>query len=298
MATDDEYSFLGVPKAVFKDAELPPGRGFTEKGLEVQCACIGDDPAGAAQAVAVAAVGAELRRRWGAGEVPQVRLLPAHVSRASLPRPDSAYEAVLGLEDLSLGPARVDLGDGHLVVAGPRRSGRTTALATLALSLAARGEVELHLLADRRQSPLGSLAVWTSAALGTEACAESARALAASLREGAGAERRCVVVVDDGENFADAAANRDGLDWLAGRGAEQGVRILVAAEAQAAQRAFAPWLTQVIRERQGLLLDPNPNVDGALLGVRLPPRRSSTMPSGRGYLVRQGSVELVQVAGA
>jgi DNA segregation ATPase FtsK/SpoIIIE, S-DNA-T family len=297
MATDDEYAYLGLSRAVYRDVTLPPGRGFTEKGLEVQCACVGQDPAGAAQVAQVTAAGAELRRRHGTGAAPPVRLLPARVSRDSLPEPAAALEAVIGLEDRTLGPVRLDLSEGHFVIAGPRRSGRTTALATLALSLARLGQVELHLLADRANSDLRLLDVWTSAALGGDACAEAARRLASELREAPAGARRCLVVVDDGENLTDAAANRDGLDWLAQRGPEHGARIVAAVESQAAQRAFAPWLVQVLRERQGILLDPNPGVDAALLGVRLPPARSGAMPSGRGYLVRQGLCELVQVAG-
>ena len=66
-------------------------------------------------------------------------------------------------------------------------------------------------------------------------------------------------------------------------------------EIQAAQRAFAPWLTQVLRDRQGLLLQPNPAADGPLLGVRLPGRPGAAMPVGRGYLVRASASQLVQV---
>jgi DNA segregation ATPase FtsK/SpoIIIE, S-DNA-T family len=298
MATDDEYAYLGLSRTVYRDVTLPPGRGFTEKGLEVQCACPGESPPAAAQVAAVTAIGAELRRRHGADQVPPVRLLPVRVSRDSLPEPGSALEAVIGLEDRTLAPVRLDLSEGHLLIAGPRRSGRTTALATLALSVARRGEVALHLLADRANSDLRLLDVWTSTALGGDACAEAARRLAADLREAAADGRPQLVIVDDGENLVDAAANRDGLDWLAQRGPEHGVRIVAAVESQAAQRAFAPWLVQVLRERQGILLDPSPGVDGALLGVRLPPGRPGAMPSGRGYLVRQGLCELVQVAGS
>ena len=299
MATDDEYSYLGLPRSVFRDVTLPPGRGFTERGLEVQCACVGRDSSGAAQVAAVAETGAALRERHGPGGVPPVRLLPNRVGRESMPAPAAALEPVLGLEDLSLEPVAADLSDGHFLVAGPRRSGRTTALATIARSLAARGEVDLHLLADRRQTPLAALGVWRSTALGAAACADLARRLAAGLREAppeAGA-RPTVLVVDDGEHLVDPAANRDGLDWLVQRGPEHGVHLVVAVEAQAAQRAFAPWLMQVVREGQGILLNPNPSVDGALLGVRLPQRRSpGTMPRGRAYLVRQGTAQLVQIA--
>ena len=296
MATDDEYSYLGLPRAVFKDVSLPPGRGFSERGLEVQCACLGEDPSGAAQAAAVAAAGAALRERHGPGDAPRIRLLPARVSREAMPVPSGALEAVVGLEDRSLAPVAVDLGEGHFLVAGPRRSGRTTALATIALSLAARGEADLHLLADRRQTALATLEIWRSAALGPPVCAEAARRLATELREGP-TGRPCVVIVDDGEHLVDPAANRDGLDWLVQQGPEHGVHVVVAVEPQSAQRAFAPWLTQVVREGQGILLNPNPALDGAILGVRLPARRgTAAMPRGRGYLVRQGSAELIQVA--
>jgi DNA segregation ATPase FtsK/SpoIIIE, S-DNA-T family len=299
MATDDEYSYLGLSRAVFKDVSLPPGRGFTERGLEVQCACPGEDPSGAAQVAAVGVIGAALAERYGAGRVPRIRLLPARVSRDAMPAPAAALEAVVGLEDLSLAPVAVDLAEGHFLVAGPRRSGRTTALGTIALSLAARGEADLHLLADRRQTALAALAVWRSTALGAGACAEAARRLATDLREAppGATPRPCVVIVDDGEHLVDPVANRDGLDWLVQHGPEHGVHVVVAVEAQSAQRAFAPWLSQVIREAHGLLLNPNPAVDGAILGVRLPPRRgTSAPPRGRGYLVRQGVAELIQVA--
>src|SRR2546430_362050 len=83
---------------------------------------------GSAQVAAVASVGAKLSERYGQARVPQVRLLPTQVGRASLPAPRSALESVLGLEDRLLQAAVVDLSEGHFLVAGPTRSGRTTAL--------------------------------------------------------------------------------------------------------------------------------------------------------------------------
>jgi hypothetical protein len=48
----------------------------------------------------------------------------------------------------------------------------------------------------------------------------------------------------------------------------------------------------------GLLLDPDPALDGMLLGgVQLPRRSGGRWPAGRGYLVRRGMGELVQIAG-
>jgi S-DNA-T family DNA segregation ATPase FtsK/SpoIIIE len=297
MATDDEYAFLGLPRSAYHGAHLPPGRGFTEKGLELQCPLVGTDPAGSAQTAAVARLGAELRERHGRIAVPQVRLLPTDVRRGSLPAPEAPFEAIVGIEDSSLLPVRVNLTDGHFLLAGPRRSGRTTALAAFATSLAAApGAPALHLLAPRRQSPLADLGVWESVALGPEACAESAAKIAGMARDQPQDGAAAVVVIDDGEELADGTL--PDLDWIAQRGREHGVRLLVGVETQAAQRAFALWLTQVQRERVGLLLDPDPALDGMLLGgVQLPRRSGGRWPAGRGYLVRRGMVELVQIAG-
>jgi S-DNA-T family DNA segregation ATPase FtsK/SpoIIIE len=296
MATDDEYAFLGLPRTAYAGAHLPAGRGFTEKGLEMQCPIVGEDPAGSAQAAATTRIGAELRERHGPATVPQVRLLPTEVRRASLPASRAGLEAVVGIEDHGLQPVRIDLEDGHFLIAGPRRSGRTTALATFAASLrAAPGAPALHLLSPRRQTPLAALGIWESVALGAEACGDTVVRQAAAARDRPDETGAAVLVIDDGEELADGTL--PDLDWIAQRGRELGLRLLVAVETQAAQRAFAAWLLQVQRERQGILLDPDTALDGTLLGgVQLPRRSGGRWPAGRGYLVQRGMVELVQVA--
>jgi S-DNA-T family DNA segregation ATPase FtsK/SpoIIIE len=50
------------------------------------------------------------------------------------------------------------------------------------------------------------------------------------------------------------------------------------------------------KDEHGLLLDPDVDVDGDLLGTRLPRRTNLAFPPGRGYFVVRGDVELVQVA--
>jgi S-DNA-T family DNA segregation ATPase FtsK/SpoIIIE len=293
MASDDEYAMCGLARSVYAGARLPPGRGFTEGGFEVQCPIVGTDPGGGAQAAAIAAIGASLRRLHGDGDAAPVRLLPARVPRGSLPPPGRPLEAVVGIEDRGLEATRIDLDEGHFLVAGPRRSGRTTALATFAVSLRGSPEPpELHLLAPRRHSRLPELDVWSTVAVGLDDCVAGIERLAAAAREG---DRPCrVLVIDDGEELADSTI--PDLDWIAQRGQDHGLRILVGAETQAAQRAFGGWLTQVLRERQGLLLDADPAVDGTILGAMQLPRRRGAWPAGRAYLVRRGAVELVQVA--
>jgi hypothetical protein len=132
-------------------------------------------------------------------------------------------------------------------------------------------------------------------ALGVDACGEATTRLADAARNAPDQTGPSVVVIDDGEELTDGSLMD--LDWIAQRGRELGMRVLVALETQAAQRAFATWLQQVQRERQGLLLDPDPTLDGALIGVQLPRRSGGRWPAGRCYLARRGIVELVQLAG-
>jgi S-DNA-T family DNA segregation ATPase FtsK/SpoIIIE len=299
MANDDEYSYLGLARSVYQGASMPPGRGFTEQELEIQCAIPGEHPAGGAQAAAIEDLGAELASRYPEAAVPAVRLLPAEVPRASLPAPERPLQALIGLQDGDLIPARVDLSEGHVLVAGPRRSGRTTTLAAFATSLhRGPGAAPLFLLAPRRQSSLPELAFWKEAAVGLDACADLARRLAAAV---AGESREidlsqgAVILLDDGENLVDVPGSTE-LESVAQRGGDLNVRLVTAIETQAAHRAFGGWVTQVQRDRHGFLLDPDSALDGALVGgVRLPLRRGP-MPPGRGYLVRAGIVTLVQVA--
>ncbi|HEY7200808.1 MAG TPA: FtsK/SpoIIIE domain-containing protein [Candidatus Dormibacteraeota bacterium] len=296
MASDDEYSLCGVPRSLFLGAHLPPGRGFTESGYELQCGMVGKDPSGAGQAAAVAAIGARLRERHGEPDVAPVRLLPSRVERGTLPPPDRPLEAVVGIDDRRLEPLRIDLEEGHFIVAGPRRSGRSTALAAFAASLAASPRPpELNLLAPRRQSRLPELGVWTSVAVGLDDCTASVERLAAAARTRRPDEAPTqVLVIDDGEELADAGLSD--LDWIAQRGVEHGLRILVGAETQSAQRVFSGWMTLVLRERQGILLDADPAIDGTMLGGVQLPRRRGVWPAGRAYLVRRGVVDLVQIA--
>jgi S-DNA-T family DNA segregation ATPase FtsK/SpoIIIE len=284
MADEDEFSALGVPPRAVRGAQLPPGRGFLPGGLELQ--------------VAVAEIGERgeaLSRRYGDRRAPAIEKLPSRVERSSLPDPTEPLRAMIGIGDAELTPTEVDLRDRHFLVIGPYRSGRSTTLATIVESLR-RGSpgLELHLLSPRR-SPLSELGPWSSTAEGLQACEEAAQALAAQVEQrSAGAP--LVVVIDDGEELAESLA-APALETIVRRGRDLKVRAVCACERQAAQRAFGGWLRELRKEEHGLLLAPDPDVDGDLLAVRLPRRTNPVFPPGRGYLVERGELELVQVAG-
>ncbi|MBO0745286.1 MAG: hypothetical protein J2P43_09725, partial [Candidatus Dormibacteraeota bacterium] len=185
MVSDDEYAFVGLDRALYRDAHLPPGRGFVDQQFELQTPIIGDRPAGSAQAAALEQLGDDLRRRFPHPRVPQIRLLPVRLKRGELPAPASVMEAIPGLLDGQEPlPARLDLHrEGHLLVAGPRRSGRSTTLMAIAASLArAPRPVPLLLLAPRRQSPLIDAPWWAAAAVGADECEQLADRLVSALR--------------------------------------------------------------------------------------------------------------------
>ena len=294
LSDESEYGQLGLDRRTYADVRFPPGRGLTEAGLETQVAIAGDDPSPAGQREAMGEIAERARLDAPGIAAPAVGVLPANVSAASLAPAARPGVAVLGIADHNLGPAGVSLDDGHFLVAGPLRSGRSTALMAIAVSLAATTPgISLHLLAPRR-TPLSGLGDWASIAEGPDACDALVERLA---REAANtADDRVVLVIDDGEELFESASAAT-LATLARRGRDSGMRIVAAVELRSALRAFGGWLAEVRKDRHGLLLQPGQEMAGELLGATLPRAAAGRpTPPGRGYLVVRGGVELVQVA--
>jgi S-DNA-T family DNA segregation ATPase FtsK/SpoIIIE len=104
-----------------------------------------------------------------------------------------------------------------------------------------------------------------------------------------------VLVVDDGTELTEGRAAA-ALETIARRGRDVDVLIVAAVEANTAHRTFGGWLRELRNEEHGLLLVPQVDVDGDLLGVRLGRAATRAFPPGRGFLVRRGAIELIQVA--
>src|SRR5207248_1683539 len=104
---------LGFGREARSGGELPAGRGLLDE-LELQVAVPGEG------------VLDQLAARPGRC-APPVAILPENLPRAALPPPSGPWRAVVGLGGDVVAPVEVDLSRGHLVVAGPRGSGRTTA---------------------------------------------------------------------------------------------------------------------------------------------------------------------------
>jgi S-DNA-T family DNA segregation ATPase FtsK/SpoIIIE len=299
MAEEDEYLALGVSPRAVRGATLPPGRGFVG-GLELQCALVGGDPSADGQLRALAEIADESRKRWGTASAPAVEVLPARLDRAALPPPPRPLQAIVGIDDTALEPVTIDVSQRHFLVAGPFKSGRTNALNVVAESLHdSLPSLELHLLAPRR-SALCELGLWTSMATGADECEAAAERLAALVEERRPSgvrEADTVLVVDDADELADGMAALS-LETVVRLGRDLGVRVVAAAERHAAGSAFGGWVHELRKSKYGLLLEPDLDVDGDILRVRLPRWTSPVFPPGRGFLVDRGTVELIQVARA
>lgn len=226
---------------------------------------------------------------------PAVRLLPERVVPSDLPVETAVQGAgrlVIGIDE-DHAAAVVDLGRHEAwLVLGPARSGRTTALhaAVSALENSA-SERERFLICGRRSSLTGREG-WTGIAAGESAVLEMIPRWSDGI---VNAGRSTVVVVDDLDELVGgiAAAAFDRL-WKAGRDAE--VRWLVSMATYRAATSFEPVVRALLAGRHGLILQPDPNSDGDLLGARLPRFAGRSMPAGRGLLIADGSSLFIQVA--
>jgi S-DNA-T family DNA segregation ATPase FtsK/SpoIIIE len=214
-----------------------------------------------------------------------VGTLPSEVDGAALPpgRPcdDGATELVVGIGFHSLEPERLAVPDGeHVLVAGPPRSGRSTALLRLACSWRdAHPDGVVHVATAARRSPLAG---WVETV--------AADRLVAAVRAGP-PDRPCLVVVDDAEGFDDADTA------LAGLVAERrpGLLVLAGGRPAALRALYGHWTTAVRRSRLGLLMAACVDTDGDVLGESLPRHPPLPPRPGLAWVIGAGHRELAQI---
>ncbi len=193
----------------------------------------------------------------------------------------------LGIGDESLEPSGFELFSGeHALVAGAARSGKTTALLVVAEVVSRLyPEIELIAIAGRR-SALRECPVLGRVVTGID----ELPALAAELRAG---DALKLLLIDDADAVEDQG--RALGDLFA---APLPALHAVVAGRTDALKTLGHWSAGVRRSRIGLLLQPDLQVDGPLLGVTLPRRPEPPARPGCGYRVDPRGFELVQVARA
>jgi DNA segregation ATPase FtsK/SpoIIIE, S-DNA-T family len=297
------FSLIGVnPGAV--PGGMPPGRALRAgSGVETQVALLAADVSGQGQAAALAAIGAAAARRDAgvpAGRRPfRVDVLPHRVTFAEAWRvrdPACAGSPLFGLvgvggdELTGYGP---DLSQGvpAFVIAGPRRSGRSTALVAMTRSLLAAGA--RIVLVTPRPSPLRRLAGQAGVAASFDSRGPDAGALAAALAAVSGP---AVVVVDDAELLSECAAG-DELSQLVSFGAERQRALVLAGAASEIGAGSGNWQAEARKAGRGCLLSPREITDADLIGARVPGDLiGGPVTPGRGLLhLGDGVLRVVQV---
>ncbi len=270
-----------------------PGWSRLRGRSEMQCALVGADPG--SEPAAVAAAGERMREHYGDASAPPIRLLPAEVPRGEMPAPEQPLEAVIGLSDESLAPVSTD---STKATSSCRPAPvRAVDCARDDRPLSPRSDAFARAAPRRSEAQppavIGDLVVCRAGLQESEALLSSLAERVAARTSGS--EEPIVLVVDDGGELSDGKAGT-ALETIARRGRDLGVWVVAATEAQGAHRTFGGWLRELRNEEHGLLLVPQVDIDGDLLGVRLPRRSATTFPPGRGYLVQRGRIELIQVA--
>ena len=287
LSSDDEYANAGEPAGILS-ANSPPGRAIMD-GQELQVAVLGGSSNGERQADAIAALAVRLAAK-GVAAAPGVGVLPDELRRESLATPSTPERLVFAVGDTDLAPRGLTLALGHVLVTGPPRSGKTTTLATIAQAASAARLPLFHV--HVRPTPLGHAPFWGKVARGAEDGVALLERVIQALPKLA---KRVVVVVDDLGELADSEADT-ALVELIRLGREHPVTIVAAVDNTVARRQYTGAIPEMRKDGVAVLLNPDPDSDGDLVGVVLPRRARGAMPEGRGYLAQRGTAELIQVA--
>jgi S-DNA-T family DNA segregation ATPase FtsK/SpoIIIE len=282
LADTYDYSSLGV-----RGKNIPaalPGR------------CV--DPRTALQMhVATPGLGVEaavdrVRQSWAhaPAKTTAIRRLPSSVTMLELGvKPQLEAEPWLipiGIRETDLAPAFLEIYEGeHALIAGPARSGKSTLLLALAAALrgvaTSQGPAQVWGICDRR-SPLAQ-ADLDHVAVGTD----EVPALLAFLRM----ERGPVfLLIDDAERFDDADQSIAGIV----ASGQPGLCIITAGRAADLRGLYSHWTKTIRKSRLGVLLQPDVNYDGELLGAVLPRKAPVALTAGRGYIGVGGQLALIQ----
>ncbi|MFF1716389.1 FtsK/SpoIIIE domain-containing protein [Streptomyces sp. NPDC058268] len=295
-----EYGAIGITQRNVPD-EIPPGRAFRAADrAEAQIALLTDNPEGQAQAAALQRIAERCRER--SAQLPstarpfRVDTLPDRLTweeaNRYVPQPlPSARWALAGVGGDELTASGPDFTlTPTFLVAGPARSGRSTVLTTLALSLLSAGTPVV--IGAPARSPLrelagrpGVLAVFDESDIDPAALEETL----ASSPEGA------VVILDDADLLLKTKAEPV-LTQIAKSGAENGRGLVIAGQTDRLSSGFSGWHTEARRNRCGLLLKPQNMSDGELIGVKVPRSRLGASRPGRAILhLGDGVLRTVQV---
>lgn len=269
----DPYDYLAFGMPARDAASSGPGRAVDPATkLEIQMA-----------RPDFTVVGSGARVAPGVGRLPD-EVAVDEVARAAA-RAGGEWFVPVGIGDQRLAPVGLHLGEGdHALVAGPARSGKSTVLCTIAHVVRCVQPDAAVTAVVLRRSPLRNARL--------DRVVTRPADLEAVLATVAADPAPQIVLVDDADMVDDAGG---GIARLLGL-RRPDVHVIAAGRADALRSAYGHWVNEVRRCRQGVLLRPHPDLDGELWHVTLPRHGPVMAAAGRGYLVAEGRIELMQAA--
>jgi DNA segregation ATPase FtsK/SpoIIIE, S-DNA-T family len=297
-----DFSSIGVNPRSLPD-EIADGRAFSaDGGLETQIALVATGLTSQEQAGYIRDIGAALVQRDA--QVPRANR-PFNVeempTRFTYQQAAEKYQLLeqapgdvflgVGGEDIEPLSTNLRAGAPTFVIAGPPKSGRSTALAAIAHS-ALRSGYDL-VIAAPRLSPLRELDGHQNVrALFTDAEALTEEALAPLL---VGTHKPVLFLADDADLLRSIEADM-WLRTVIPHAAGTGVSFVVAGDTESLGKGFTGWLIEVRKNRQGILFRPEAMTDGDVVGTRL--KRSDVgvdLPLGRGHFQSAtGTLAMIQ----
>ncbi|AZI57494.1 FHA domain-containing protein [Nakamurella antarctica] len=242
-----------VDGAPLPDEAAVPGRGSTPGGAQFQLMAPTNDIPGTGSLPATAVI--------------TVRSLPTSVSRSALPSPTQhALYWGLGHDDGRPVAFNAAIDQGSMLIAGPRRSGISSALRTITQA-ALHASIPVLATGMGRLSPENQALTWP----GNPLVWVDLRAGPAALEHAFAAhEGPLLVIVDDGHDLQDHPAGTVLTRFLTAAG--PGQNLVMGVRSDRLARTFRGLIADVAAYRRGILLQPD-GQDGASLDVQLPRRR-------------------------
>ena len=283
-----DYSGFGVRSAAVP--EMVPGRALlagTGQVIQVARPAGGLAAAAARLATTAAAPTATARRPDPIASLATAVRLDELAAPARLG--ERPWSIPIGVAERTLSASGLVVYEGeHALVSGPARSGKSTALLTVAAACrAGRRDVSVIAVAGPRSPLAGHTSVDDVVAPGAVG-----DKLVPLVERAGDTGRLALVLVDDAESLDDfggvlerlSTSDLPGLLFVAA-GRNDGIRT-----------GYSHWTRPLRRSKLGVLLRPDVDLDGDILGASLPRRAPVAMVAGRGYVVNSGEAELIQVA--
>jgi len=296
MPDDMDYALAGLsPRQI--PGSLRPGQGLLpgDVVIEAQVALLSSDPAGPAQVAELTRL-AKVATERAAGLPPsqqpfRIDALPDRVSYESVAAsvtdsPGPLWTPIgVGGDDLCVAGIDLDEEGPGFVIAGPARSGRSSALVTIARWHVEHGTPVLVVTA--RRSPLREVdgLIGRYGPLEVDELRDAVGAVAGPM----------VVLADDADGLLDTPVG-DELCEILRQAASRPWAVIIAGSTDDTAASYRGIIAEARRNKVGLLLSPSGPVDGDVFGVRL--SRGIDQRPGRGVLCVRGAAMLVQVAQA